>query len=426
MKNKFIITGLATATLLSTAALSNFVGAEGTDAKAELTTALTTVEKDAETAIKANDKIEDKDKAIVEYKEYVGKEDLLKSIEAGEITADEAIAELPEGDSAVTPLGDHKLSDADLAKIKDAEAKEAARPEAEKTEEAIKDIDTKIEKLIKASEGLTGDDAKAYAEEISALKVDRNALSEKAEDSAVEALQNKVADLEKEVASLEDELKGLGEVEDYVREGFETTLAAKKAELAKAEEELEAALQKLEPAASNGDALVNDVTEFTGSVRGDAPATNDVPEFGAHNPEIKKILKEMEEIQAQIKSGEENGAEPYYLDGLKSRLADLQDALDILINNKPAVHEVPEYRDGETPVQEPAEQPADQNGQTTVATGDQAANTATSVATSTDNGGKQLPELPNTGTAEMSVFTPAVLSILAGLGLAAPKFKKEN
>ena len=134
----------------------------------------------------------------------------------------------------------------------------------------------------------------------------------------------------------------------------------------------------------------------------------------------------MEEIQAQIKSGEENGAEPYYLDGLKSRLADLQEALDILINNKPAVHEVPEYRDGETPVQEPAEQPADQNGQTTVATGDQAANTATSVATSTDNGGKQLPELPNTGTAEMSVFTPAVLSILAGLGLAAPKFKKEN
>ena len=130
----------------------------------------------------------------------------------------------------------------------------------------------------------------------------------------------------------------------------------------------------------------------------------------------------MEEIQSQIKSGEENGAEPYYLDGLKSRLADLQEALDILINNKPAVHEVPEYRDGETP----AEQPADQNGQTTVATGDQANNVAAAVNASANNGGKQLPELPNTGTAEMSVFTPAVLSILAGLGLAAPKFKKEK
>ena len=35
-------------------------------------------------------------------------------------------------------------------------------------------------------------------------------------------------------------------------------------------------------------------------------------------------------------------------------------------------------------------------------------------------------ELPNTGSAEFAVFTPAVLSILAGLGLVAPKGKKED
>ena len=35
-------------------------------------------------------------------------------------------------------------------------------------------------------------------------------------------------------------------------------------------------------------------------------------------------------------------------------------------------------------------------------------------------------ELPNTGSAEFTVFTPAVLSILAGLGLVAPKGKKED
>ena len=35
-------------------------------------------------------------------------------------------------------------------------------------------------------------------------------------------------------------------------------------------------------------------------------------------------------------------------------------------------------------------------------------------------------ELPNTGSAEFTVFTPAVLSILAGLGLVAPQGKKED
>ena len=39
--------------------------------------------------------------------------------------------------------------------------------------------------------------------------------------------------------------------------------------------------------------------------------------------------------------------------------------------------------------------------------------------------GKQA-ELPSTGSAEFAVFTPAVLSILAGLGLVAPKGKKED
>lgn len=35
-------------------------------------------------------------------------------------------------------------------------------------------------------------------------------------------------------------------------------------------------------------------------------------------------------------------------------------------------------------------------------------------------------ELPNTGTAEFGVFTPAVLTILAGLGLVSPFSKKED
>ena len=75
------------------------------------------------------------------------------------------------------------------------------------------------------------------------------------------------------------------------------------------------------PAASNGDALVQ-------------PA---LPEFGANNPEIKKISDEIAKVKEQLKDAEENeGVEDYYKDGLKDRLADLEDALNTLINNKAA------------------------------------------------------------------------------------------
>ena len=74
-----------------------------------------------------------------------------------------------------------------------------------------------------------------------------------------------------------------------------------------------------------------------------APAVNEVPEFGANNPEIKKILDEITKVKEQIKDGEENGAEPYYIEGLANRLNDLEEALNTLLENKPAIHEVPAF-----------------------------------------------------------------------------------
>ena len=98
----------------------------------------------------------------------------------------------------------------------------------------------------------------------------------------------------------------------------------KKAELEKKEAELEEALKGLEPKAEslNGD--------------GKAPVVDELPEFGANNPEIKKILKEMEEIVNKLESGDKDSK-------LLERLADLREAFDILTQNKPAINEVPEY-----------------------------------------------------------------------------------
>ena len=146
------------------------------------------------------------------------------------------------------------------------------------------------------------------------------------EDAAIEAFQNKVADLEKEVAELEKFItdnEDNSDAADYIA-AAKDKLEAKKAELEKKEAELEEALKGLEPKAesSNGGEK--------------APVVDELPEFGANNPEIKKILTEMEEIVNKLESGDKNPK-------LLEKLADLRETFDILTQNKPAINEVPEY-----------------------------------------------------------------------------------
>ena len=148
-------------------------------------------------------------------------------------------------------------------------------------------------------------------------------------EAEIEALQNKATDLEKEVAELE---KLIAENEnnpaavDYVT-AAKDKLEDKKAELEKKEAELEEALKVLEPKVE--------------SSNGTEAPINNVPELG--NVDKLKIEAEIEQLKEQIKDGEENGAEPYYIEGLKARLAELEEALAILAANKPAVNEVPEF-----------------------------------------------------------------------------------
>ena len=148
-------------------------------------------------------------------------------------------------------------------------------------------------------------------------------------EAEIEALQNKAANLEKEVAELEKliaENENNPDAVDYVT-AAKNKLEDKKAELEKKEAELEEALKGLEPKVE--------------SSNGTEAPINNVPELG--NVDKLKIEAEIEQLKEQIKDGEENGAEPYYIEGLKARLAELEEALAILAANKPAVNEVPEF-----------------------------------------------------------------------------------
>ena len=93
--------------------------------------------------------------------------------------------------------------------------------------------------------------------------------------------------------------------------------------------------------------------EFKGGVNAVEAAVNEIPTFGVKQPEIKKILDELVNIKNQIKDSEENGAEDYYINGLKDRFEDLEKAFNLLTQNLSAVNEVPEYTGPVTPEPQP-------------------------------------------------------------------------
>ena len=70
------------------------------------------------------------------------------------------------------------------------------------------------------------------------------------------------------------------------------------------------------------------------------PAVQSLPKL-----DISAVETEISKVKEQIKDAEENGAEPYIVEGLKAVLADheeLLEALKVLEANKPAVNEVPQ------------------------------------------------------------------------------------
>ena len=245
--------------------------------------------------------------------------------------------------------------------------KPAEKSEAEKKVETLETEVTALEELLttnnnnKAIKDLLNSRRSALARAEKALNTTKPATPTFAVLAAELEVPTASEALKAEVAKLEEELKT---ADASKKEELTKKLEALKADLSlveKAEKEadLKDALKALEPKEdkvvfSKGQVLPPvqaEAPEFTGNVNGVESAVNEVPEFGANKPEIKKILKEIGEVRTQIENGEENGAEPYYIEGLKERLNDLLEAFDILNNNKPAVNEVPEYKLPAAPAQ---------------------------------------------------------------------------
>lgn len=410
MKKKFIITGLATATLLTAASLTDFisnVSAEETVTeitKADIEEYFTGLENDAIEAINKNDKITDKAKAIEEAKLAIGKEDLLAAIDNKEITPAEImddLAKASENDSTEekpdtkpqtvanakqAPGEEGKLSESTPInggipkEIKDKiikrveEEKVDVNDANERVAAATKDVKDAEEKLAKATEKLKNaktDEEKALAnkeveeakKELESSKkdlvIEEKRLKEISDDLAIEKLQNMVANLEKEESKLENELKVASEkgAKESVITDLLNKIRKNNAELKKAKTELNIALYGIE-------ALVNNKPEYN--------------------------LAEANELSTPI-TGTSAPASPT---------------------------STPMQAQPQTPAATPAPTPAAEVPATPAeATSEEAAPVA--VAAQAEESKKE--ELPNTGTAELGLITPAVLSFLAGLGLTFGK-----
>ena len=265
------------------------------------------------------------------------KERLGREIEANKKEVEETIKEAEQAKAAV----EKKAAELEEARTNLAAA-EAIQEKDDEAKASIPALKQKVAELEAALETATNN-YNTYAKEVedylknaeesinAKIKVFNELLGEYTL-AKYDALETEVKELEEDIVALEENIKAAEETEagDNVVNEFKKALTEKKADLEAAKAELadvEKELAKLDPSqdgvqSSNGDEK--------------APVVDKLPEFGANNPEIKKILTEMEEIVNKLESGDKDPK-------LVERLAELREAFDILTQNKPAVNEVPEF-----------------------------------------------------------------------------------
>ena len=439
MKNKFLITGLATATLLSTAALTQL---SPSVYAAEPTTEQPNAKKDQEEILANFDKAlaetikeleeeakNDPDSAesikntIAKLKEEAAKErakieDGFKTGKTAEATEKEIeeIAKKEEAAEKAEAEAEKAAQDEFLANLNDEiwsknydkaleeAVKELEKAETNSPEEAKAKADTiaalkaasdatrkqivegfekgltveEAEKLIdKANEKAAEEDKEAAAKE-KAAQDEFLANYDKALEEAVKELEKAEPNSPEEAKAKADTIAALKAASDKTRaeivEGFKKGLTAKQAEALIDELNKKAAEEANKPAeqpkAEKGEALVQPVLpEFDLSKLNKYPTPNPEPTPGTPAPK---------EEQKAPSNNNPAGINP------RTSANSAQTTTNETPAEAPAVAEAPK-------AQESAKQ-----------------------------------ELPNTGSAEFAVFTPAVLSILAGLGLVAPKGKKED
>ena len=143
------------------------------------------------------------------------------------------------------------------------------------------------------------------------------------------------------------------------------------------------------------------------------------PSPGTPAPQVNKVVTRfVDENGKDITSPEEGLKDPKALEGYVFDKTTTDKNGTVFHHYKKATAPTPQPVEPATPGQ--AEKPATPAQPTTPAT------PANAQATSQAQASVAKQELPNTGMAEMNVFTPAVLAILGGLGLAAPALTKKK
>ena len=136
-------------------------------------------------------------------------------------------------------------------------------------------------------------------------------------------------------------------------------------------------------------------------------------------PQVDKVVTHfVDENGKDITSPEEGLKDPKALEGYVFDKTTTDKNGSVIHHYKKATAPTPQPVEPTTPGQ--AEKPATPSQPATPAT------PANAQATSQAQASVAKQELPNTGMAEMNVFTPAVLAILGGLGLAAPALTKKK
>ena len=253
----------------------------------------------------------------------------------------------------------------DLNKKAAEEDKEAAAKEKAAQDEFLANYDAALKAAIaelEKAETNSPEEAKAKADTIAALK----AASDETRNQIVEGFKKGLT--AKQAEALIDELNKKAAEEDKEAAAKETTKPAEQPKSDKVE-------------SSNGqEAPVNEVPEFDLSTLETATGTQ------TQASPTQSTQAANEQAQEAPSTKNPSGINP------RTSANSAQTATN------------------ETPAEKTAEEPA----------------VAAPVAEAPKAQESAKQELPNTGSAEFAVFTPAVLSILAGLGLVAPQGKKED
>lgn len=426
---------LFTASLASVAVLgAGFLASNPSVVKAEETASspltkedvadyFTDLEKQAEEAINKNDKITDKEAAILAAKAAIGKEDLLKAIDEKQITPEEVLKDLAEASKTESDEADPGKYGANYAPKEVKDAKPAPGAELVRNESGevteVKPlnggIDADAQDKINKRLDEENTDVKDAEERLAAANHD-----EKEAESNREEAKAKVESAKENVKAAQEELAAAKEAKD------ETAIKEAEATLKQAEKEVEEAKAALEQADEDYYSYVAD--REAEEVR---LATRNIAKLKAEGKDTTEAEKELDLVL--------NGVEPLVQPELPLYVESEQPnggpyPGDRYIINKPAgtpaatPAEVPATTPAGTPAATPAETPATTPAEAPAATPAEAPAVA---GTSQDNTyqapaakAEDKKELPNTGGKDnAAVASLGFLGLLLG---ALPFVKRKN